>query len=213
MTKVLNKVVAEELEVMAITPEQDAFRQMVYEEHLGNRVIIINDEINEFTFERVTMQIQKFNREDKHKTPSERKPIVLHIGSVGGNITDGLHLIDVIKNSKTPVYGVAYKAYSMAAFIYVACHKRYAFENSSVLFHDGSTVTYGTTLKAKDHMNYVDNLWERLESIVIEKTGITKELYEQHRKDEWYIFANLAKELGVVDFVIGEDVEMDEIIL
>ena len=203
---------ADDVDMLAVTPEQDAFKQAVYEENLKNRVIIINEEINDYTVERVGFQIQKFNREDKHKELSERKPIVLQINCDGGDVMVGLPLVNIIQNSKTPVWGVCMKSCSMAAFVLAACHKRYAYEGSTVLLHDGSTSVYGSSSKVEDLVNYSNNLWSKLEEIILNNTKITKEKYDAKRRDEWYMLGDEAKEYGIVDFLIGKDVDMDEIL-
>ena len=104
--------------LVAITPEEDKIRNEVYTSFLEVREIIINDAIDDKIFERAVMQILMFNAEDAGKPAEMRQPIILHINSVGGYVIQGMNLINVIKNSVTPVYGVCHMAYSMAAHIH-----------------------------------------------------------------------------------------------
>ena len=198
--------------LVAITPEEDKIRNEVYTSFLEVREIIINDAIDDKIFERAVMQILMFNAEDAGKPAEMRQPIILHINSVGGYVIQGMNLINVIKNSVTPVYGVCHMAYSMAAHILINCHKRYAFKNSSILLHDGENMVQATGSKAKDVMNWMERLEERLDNMIFEKTNISKEKYEEQRRNEWYMFGDEAKELGLVDFIIGEDIPLEQIL-
>ena len=69
-----------------------------------------------------------------------------------------------------------------------------------------------TGSKAKDVMNWMERLEERLDNMIFEKTNISKEKYEEQRRNEWYMFGDEAKELGLVDFIIGEDIPLEQIL-
>ena len=53
---------------------------------------------------------------------------------------------------------------------------------------------------------------DRVRQFVLEHTKIDPELYDSKLRVEWYMFADEAKELGVVDYIVGVDCDMDEII-
>lgn len=202
----------EEEEILnTITPEEEEFRQKVFEDFLNERKIIINDVIDEKVIERVVMQILKFNHEDKDKSSEKRKPIWLHLNSPGGSVQAGFNLINTIQNSKTPVYGVCHQAYSMATYVLIVCQKRYAYRNSTILFHDGETTLSSTSSKVKDTMAWIEELEKRLDGLVFEKTNIQEEQYTENRRKEWYLFGDEAKKYGIVDYLIGIDIEQDEI--
>lgn len=158
------------------------------------------------------MQILKFNKEDIGKSIEKRKPIFIHINTLGGDVSSGLSLVDVICLSKTPVYGICYKACSMGAYILISCHKKFAFKNATILLHDGSMYLNSSGSKAKDTMKWLDELESRLDSFVLEKTDLEEEEYQKHQRDEWYLFPSQAKQFGIIDYIIGEDVELDEIL-
>ena len=52
----------------------------------------------------------------------------------------------------------------------------------------------------------------RLDNLVFANTKIDEAEYEKHRRDEWYMFPSEAKELGIINHIIGEDVELDAIL-
>ena len=88
-------------------------------EDLKQRKLYINFEIDENLLNDITYHILRFNTEDKGLEISERKPILLYCVSNGGSVNDGFGLIDVILNSKTPVYTInlSYN-YSMGLLIF-----------------------------------------------------------------------------------------------
>lgn len=179
-----------------------------------NRAIVVNDEINKFVLENITLQITKFNFDDRDIPVERRKPIKLLLQSPGGNCIEGLNVVDVIKSSKTPVYTVCFsKCCSMAFHIFIAGHKRFAFSNSVLLNHDGEITLQNSGSKAKDTMLFIDELNKRLKQNVCDHTNITDEFYDSIYEKEYYMYANAkGKELGCVDHIIGEDVTLDSIL-
>lgn len=212
MNQKRNQMATNEVELEVISPKQDEFMQNVYEEFLEDRQIILNDYVDDKLLEIAVLQIIKFNKEDQGKSVESRVPIILHINTLGGDVSSGLSLIDVIQTSKTPVYGVCHKACSMGAYILVSCHKRFAFKNSTLLFHDGSTFVGSSSSKVKDTVRWMNELEVRLDNLVFANTKIDEAEYEKHRRDEWYMFPSEAKELGIINHIIGEDVELDAIL-
>lgn len=190
----------------------DGFIETTFKEMLKDRKIVVND-INDDCVEKVMFQIMKFNKEDENIEPSRRKPIKLYISSDGGNVDTGMATIDLIKQSKTPVWGIVTTyAYSMGGVLLVACHKRIAFENTTILLHDGSSQVMGSTGKMKDAIKFQDELLRRTDAVILGNTKITEEKYEAMRDREWYMFANEAKEYGVIDYIVGEDISLEEIL-
>lgn len=191
---------------------RDGFIETTFKEMLKERKIIVND-IDDNCVEKVMFQIMKFNKEDENMEPSKRKPIKLYISSDGGNVDTGMTMVDLIKQSKTPVWGIVTTyAYSMGGVILAACHRRVAFANSTILLHDGSSQVMGSTGKMKDAIKFQDELLRRTDRVILDNTKITEEKYETMRDREWYMFADEAKEYGVVDSIVGEDISLDEIL-
>jgi ATP-dependent Clp protease protease subunit len=154
----------------------------------------------------------KFNKEDKGIPVEQRKPITLLISSGGGDVVFGLGVIDVIKNSKTPVHGIVLTvAYSMAFLIYAVCHKRYMLPSSSLLIHDGSMAMMGTANKVKDLQSFYNKLDSKLKEIVINHSNITNREYERNKDRELYLFPEESKKKNLCDGIIYVDVDVDDI--
>lgn len=185
----------------------------VFVENLKDRVIIINQDIDENIVEMATMQIIKFNKEDKGIPVEDRKPVRVYVSSNGGSIADGFTLIDVMLQSKTPVHTLNLsKAYSMGFLIMLAGSKRSAFSNSTFLLHDGMKGEIATGSKFKDTAKFYDELDERIKQYILDRTRIDSKLYDKNVAKEWYMYSDEAKKLGVINSIVGEDITLEEVL-
>lgn len=186
-----------------------------YIRDLQQRKLFINSDIDEISISETVKHIMQFNREDNLNSvnPMKRTPILLYITSNGGDVGAGFELIDTILNSKTPVYTInlGYQ-YSMAFLIGLAGHKRFSMPNAKFLMHDGSSFVYGTGTKVQDQMEFQKRVEERIKDYVLENSNLNSELYDEKLRVEWYMFADEAKKRGFVDYIIGEDCDMDLVI-
>lgn len=151
--------------------------------------------------------IRFWNKYDEdHNIPiTDRKPIRIYIDSPGGSLTDTLTVIDAIKLSKTPVYTICVGcAYSGGFFIFISGHKRYCYPNSTFLYHEGSTANGGDAGKFRNFAEFYDKQLEILKQITVSNTNIDEELYEKHRRDDWWMLASEALDLGVCDEILKE---------
>lgn len=184
-----------------------------YLNDLKQRKIYLNSEIDQLTVADVTRHILQFNKEDKGTPIEDRTPILLYIVSNGGEVDAGFELIDVIQSSKTPVYTInlGYQ-YSMGFLIGLAGHKRFATVNAKYLMHDGSNFVYNSGAKAQDQMEFNRKVEERVKQYILSRSKVTSSEYDSKLRVEWYLFADEAKEKGFVDYIIGEDCDIDSVI-
>lgn len=183
-----------------------------YMQNLKNRKIYFNCAVSIETVSGIVMHIHQINEEDRGKDIKDRKPIILYIASNGGDVDAGFALIDAIETSKTPVYTVNISnMYSMGFLIGLAGHKRFTMKNSKFLMHDGSNCVYNSGAKAQDQMEFNRRTEERIRQYVLDNTKITQDEYDSKLRVEWYMFAEEAKELGCVDYIVGVDCDMDDI--
>lgn len=184
----------------------DALRK----DYFDNRILILNQAIDECVIEDFILYIFKWNRDDKDIPVEKRKPIIIYINSGGGDSIIAMQFINAIKNSKTPIIGVGLSLVASAAFhIYIACSERIAFKDTILLMHDGEVVIQNSTSKAKDTMKFIDEMERRTKQHVLDCTKITEQFYDDHYDVELYLFSNEAKEYGIVDKIIGEDADLD----
>ena len=187
--------------------------ELFYLKDLKQRKLFLNLEIDQFTVADIVKHIMQFNKEDKNVAPENRQPILLYVTSNGGEVGAGFELIDVIVNSKTPVYTInlGYQ-YSMGFLIGLAGHKRYASANAKFLMHDGSNFVWDSGMKAQDRMDFNRKIESRIKKYVLSRSTVTDEEYDSKLRVEWYLFADEAKEKGFVDYIIGEDCDINEVI-
>lgn len=177
-----------------------------------DRKHFITDVIDAVTTEDLCKAIMQYNKDDAGIDPDKRKPIMIYLDTPGGDVSAGLRVIDIIQASKTPVYIVNIGiCYSMGFMIYIAGHKRFASRNATFLMHDGSVSASGSASKTRDLMEFNNRVDERLRDMVLALTSISAELYDNKSRTEWYMFAEEAKELGVVDSILCVDCDMDDI--
>lgn len=187
--------------------------QYSYFKHLGDRELVLNQDIDESIMEKFTLQIIEWNKEDIGKPIGLRKPIKIFINSCGGSVMDGMNFVDTILNSKTPVYTIiqAY-AYSMGCLISIAGHKRYGYTNSTLLLHDGTNGCITSGSKFADVSKFYRETEDRTKQYVLSRTKMTSEFYDEKYGNEMYLYSNKAKELGFIDEIIGEDVDLEEVL-
>ena len=170
---------------------------------LDNRIYWLSDEINNYTFDLV-QYIIRWNREDKNIPVDERKPIRIIIDCPGGHLSVSETVSNIIKMSKTPVYGIAlgYVA-SGASVIYLSCHKKFALSNSVFVLHKGScsgvSGTYDEIVAfARDY----EKQMEVLINFYIDNTKYTEEEIEENIQTDWYIRTEEALQKGIVDELV-----------
>ena len=180
---------------------------------IQRRKLFLTCDIDEFSVSDIAKFIMQYNAEDKGIEPEDRTPILLYLTSRGGDVDAGFELIDVILNSKTPVYTIntGYQ-YSMGFLIGLAGHKRFGTKHAKYLMHDGINFVYNSSAKVRDKMKFQEKEEERLKEYVLARSNITSEEYDSKLRVEWYLYADDAKAKGFVDYIIGEDCDMDTVI-
>lgn len=186
---------------------------LFYIHELKQRKLFLNMDIEQLAVAEIVQHIIRFNKEDKGIPVKDRTPILLYITSNGGEVDSGFELIDIIMNSKTPVYTInlGYQ-YSMGFLIGLAGHKRFATKNAKFLMHDGTSYIFNSNTKALDQMEFQKKVEGRVKQYVLSRSKITSEEYDSKLRIEWYLFADEAKEKGFVDFIIGEDCDIYDVI-
>ena len=193
--------------------KDDGLYEQIVKEHLQERKIILNDNIDDGVIENVCLMIMKWNKDDKYLPEDERQPIYIYINSDGGEMIAGSQVLSSITTSTTPVITVGFgKCASMASYILAAGHERYCFENTVVLYHDGQTGYVSSSNKGKDIQKFYDNLDVRMTKFMVEHTNMTEDFLEEIKDREYYMFTDEAKEKGIVDKIIGVDCDLEEIL-
>lgn len=202
-----------EVEIEKALLEAGMVEEIFYLNDLKQRKLFLHVDVEQLSVADIVKHIMQYNKEDKGIDPKDRQPILLYVTSNGGEVDSGFELIDIIQNSKTPVHTInlGYQ-YSMGFLIGLAGHKRFATQNAKFLMHDGSNFVYNSGAKAQDQMEFQKKVEERVKQYILSRSKLTSEEYDSKLRVEWYLFASEAKDKGFVDYIIGEDCDIDEVI-
>ena len=169
-----------------------------------NRTFWVDTQIDERLLDLVKMII-KCNKEDKGKPVDERVPIKVFIDSPGGDVCALLTTIKAIEISKTPVYTINYcSAYSAAADLLVAGHKRYALPGTSVMVHSGSCMYGGTIEQAESMKKYFDKLGKKVTDYFLAHTKVEPKVYKKKAPADWYLDEQEALDYGLIDEIVSD---------
>lgn len=168
------------------------------------RVFWVDDQIDEGLLDLVKM-IVRCNHEDKGKSVEERVPIKVYIDSPGGDVCALWTTIKAIEISKTPVYTINYcTAYSAAADLLAAGHKRFAFPGTNIMVHSGSCMYAGTVEQADNMKKYFDNLGKKVTDYFLAHTKVEPRIYKKKAPYDWYLDEDEALKYGIIDTVITD---------
>ena len=179
---------------------------LTYYSDLEKRIIWLEEEVTENTLEFVR-KIIEWNREDEMNSlePKDRKPIKIFFFSPGGDLDVNYALIDTIRLSKTPVYGINIgRCCSAAAYIYLSCHHRYMMDHSYFVFHQGSSQLSGSYNEVVAIMNDYQGQVAELSNLMKERTLYTEEEIMDNIVTEWYVRKEEALEKGVCHEIIND---------
>lgn len=170
------------------------------------RKILLSENINATSVKSIIEKIMEINNDDDLKEADykdwERKPIKLFINSFGGEVYNGLALVDVIKQSKTPVHTISIgSSMSMGFWIYLAGHKRYVGENTTLMFHDITCWVWDKSEGIKQELNEILRLQKIICDEITNTSSVKQAILDDYitRKAEWFIPAEEAIKLKLAD--------------
>lgn len=174
-----------------------------YYQDLEHRVIWLDTEVDDTTLD-IVKKIIQWNKEDNNKD-GDREPIRIFFFSPGGDLEVNNALIDAITLSKTPVYGYNIgRCYSAAAYIFLACHKRYCLPRAQLLLHQGSGTFQGTYQEILPQVMAYQEQIEKLAEFVAERSQYTIDEVADNITSDWYIPVNEGLEKGIYNGIISD---------
>ena len=175
----------------------------IFSRLLNDRIIMLNEEVNNVTAGLVVAQLLFLEGQDPDKD------ISLYINSPGGSISAGMAIYDTMNYIKCDVSTICVgMAASMGAFLLSsgAKGKRFCLPNSEVMIHQ-PLISGGLSGQQTDitiHAKYLEKTRETLEKIMADNCGKS---YEQLHKDcerDNFLSAVEACAYGLVDKVIAK---------
>ena len=173
----------------------------IYSRLLNDRIIMLCDQVNDATASVVVAQLLYLESQDMEKD------ICLYINSPGGSITAGMAIYDTMQYIKCDVSTICIgMAASMGAFLLSsgAKGKRIALPHSEIMIHQPliSGGLSGQCTDIKIHSDHLIRTRQRMNEILAANTGRTVEEIARDTERDNYMYADEAKEYGLIDKVI-----------
>jgi len=132
--------------------------------------------------------------------------IVIHQCTVGGEWEYGMAIYDAIKNCPCHVTMICYAhSRSMSSITLQAADERVLMPNCFFMIHHGMVYMTDTYKGAESWMEFSKGDTDMMMEIYAERCSLTKKqiLAKLDKKQEWYMRAEEAVELGFADKVFG----------
>jgi ATP-dependent Clp protease protease subunit len=178
-----------------------------------DRKIFFSKQVDQASIVEVTKKIIEINELDElmekhlaiHDIVYNAKPIEIYIDSYGGMVYQIFGLVSIMEKSVTPIHTIVTGAAMSCGFIMlIAGHKRFAYEHATPLYHQVSGGVLGKVEDMEQKVEESKRLQSKMEEYIMRRTKITKSKLDQIRKEkiDWYMTAEEAKKLNVIDEIL-----------
>ena len=110
-----------------------------------------------------------------------------------------------MEKSETPIHTIVTGAAMSCGFmILITGHKRFGYKHSTPLYHQVSTGFYGKVQDMEESLAETKRLQKKIEDLTFERTSISKKKLTEilKNKKDWYMTADEALTLGVIDEIV-----------
>ena len=176
----------------------------IYSRLLKERIIFLVGPVTETTANLVVAQMLFLESENPDKE------ISFYINSPGGSVAAGMAIYDTMEFIRPDVSTLCIgMAASMGAFLLAAGAKgkRFALPNSTVMIHQPSGGFQGQVSDIERHAQYVIDLKRRFISLMAKFTGRPEKQVETDHDRDNFLWAEAAREYGIVDKVLQNRAE------
>ncbi|MBP9770339.1 MAG: ATP-dependent Clp endopeptidase proteolytic subunit ClpP [Candidatus Pacebacteria bacterium] len=173
----------------------------IYSRLLRERIVFLNDEINDYTSNLVIAQLIFLANEDP------KKDIQLYINSPGGSVTSGMAIYDTMQFIKPDVSTICVgMAASMGAILLSggAKGKRFSLPNSRIMIHQPLGGASGQATDIEIHAKEILKWKKKINELLSKNTGQKIDKVEKDTDRDNYMEAEEAKKYGLIDAVISK---------
>ena len=178
-----------------------------------NRTLHFAKQVEQSTILELTKAIVDIVEDDEylkklysiHGLTYEPLPIKIYIDSYGGQVYQCMGLLGVMERSTTPIHTIVTGcAMSCGFLILIAGHKRFAHKMSTPLYHQVSSGAFGKVQDMEEKVEEAKRLQKQIEEYTMERTTIEKKKLKKvlENKIDWFMTAQEAKDLGVIDVIL-----------
>ena len=176
----------------------------IFSRLLNDRIIMLNEEVNNVTAGLVVAQLLFLEGQDPDKD------ISLYINSPGGSISAGMAIYDTMNYIKCDVSTICVgMAASMGSFLLASGTKgkRFALPNSEILIHQpliGGQGISGQATDIKIHADHIVRIREKMNTLLSQYTGQPLDVITRDTERDNFMTAQQALEYGLVDRIIDK---------
>ena len=172
----------------------------IYSRLLKERIIFLNEEVNDQTAGLVVAQLLFLESEDP------QKDISLYIDSPGGSISAGMAIYDTMQYVKCDVSTICVgMAASMGAFLLAGGTKgkRYSLPNSEILIHQPMGGAQGQATEIQIAAEHILRIKKKMNEMLAGFTGQDIETINKDTDRDNWMTAEEAKAYGIIDEIIA----------
>ncbi|MCL5997660.1 MAG: ATP-dependent Clp protease proteolytic subunit [Chloroflexi bacterium] len=170
----------------------------IYSLLLKERIVFLGTPINDQVANLIVAQLLYLDREDNERD------IFFYINSPGGQVSSGLAIYDTMQMISAPVSTVAVgmtASFGTLLLLAGTKGKRYALPNATIHMHQPLGGVQGQASDIEIEAREILRLKSLLNGIILKHTNMTLEQIEKYTDRDFYMTADKAKDLGVVDMV------------
>ena len=185
------------------TTSRGSYRYDIFSRLLKERIIFVSGGIDDTQAALVTAQLLFLESENP------KREIAMYINSPGGYVTSGLAIYDTMQYIRSPVSTVCIGlAASMGSLLLAGGEKglRISLPNARVMVHQPSGGYRGPASDIERHAQYVIDLKKRFVKLMAKFTGRSEEQVERDHDRDNFLWADAARDYGIVDKVLQERV-------
>ena len=187
------------------TPEEYTYWQL-----RKKRTFVIDYEVDEeYSLIELGKIIIDMNMSEMHIPKEQLVPIYIWVHSFGGDMHQQRFFSDLLIASRIPIVTIAMGVTMSAAFlIFLAGHRRYAFQHSKLLVHDGYAGFEGTASEMEEFQKNYKKMISEMKEYVLSRTSIDEKTFNKFKNKDWYLTSDELIKYNVVDKLIDniEDV-------
>jgi ATP-dependent Clp protease protease subunit len=173
----------------------------IYSLLLTSRIVFLGTPINDQVANLIVAQLLYLDNEDPERD------IQFYINSPGGQITSGMAIYDTMQLISAPVTTTAVgMAASMATVLLTGGTqgRRFALPNATIHLHQPLGGVQGQAADIEIEAKEILRMRDLLNNILMKHTGLDSQEIQKYTDRNFYMTAEQAKELGIIDDVLTD---------
>jgi ATP-dependent Clp protease protease subunit len=173
----------------------------IFSRLLNDRIVILNDEVNDVTAGLIVAQMLHLEAADPDKD------IMFYINSPGGSITAGMAIFDTMKTIRCDVRTIGMgMCASMGSFLLAAGTKgkRSVLPHCEVMIHQPLGGAQGQATEIAIQAAHMARTKERMNTLLAEFTGQPYDVIVKDTDRDNYMYAEEALAYGLIDSIVSK---------